>query len=187
MIVFGLTGAFIITDDGFWLRMSTLQDTEDGRSSGSNRILFWMVTFDMLDDHPLGLGIHGYNILAPVYMDEQTRGSVVNRSVHSLWFQGLSEVGWLGLSVFLLMLITLFRISHKAKIYVLKKKEYNIYFKFIALECSLLGFLVAGTFINRFRAEILYWMILFLLLAVKIYYLNPKKLHEETYDNIKKD
>jgi hypothetical protein len=36
-----------------------------------------------------------------------------------------------------------------------------------------LGYLIAATFINQFRAEILYWMILLVAVAGKVYYLQP--------------
>lgn len=183
MIIVGLSGAFYVADDTFWERMATLQNTEDQKASGSSRIVFWTTTFDMLDDNPLGLGIKGYNLLAPQYMDDETRGGVEFRSVHSLWFQGLSEIGWHGMAAFGLMMLALVLTSRKAKKFVLEQKDYKIYFRILALECALLGYLAAGSFINRFRAEILYWMILFLMVGIKIYYLNPRKSVEVEKSN----
>lgn len=176
MIVVGLSGAYYMTDDLFWERMSTLKEVEEGsRESGASRTVFWLTTFDMLEDHPLGLGVRGYNTLAPLYMDDETRGGELYRSVHSTWFQGLSEVGFIGFSFFLAMLFTAYRLTRRAKLQMIKEGRYEIYFKILAIECALLGFLVAATFIDRFRAEILYWMILFLALASKFYYLhNPE-------------
>lgn len=176
MIIVGLSGALYVTDAAFWERMGTLkeQSVENTEASGAKRVQFWLVTFDMLDDRPWGLGIGGYNKLAPLYMSNELRGGVEHRSVHSMWFQGLSEVGWPGFIVFMMILVSLYRMSAKAKKFVLSRKEYSNYFKILALECALMSFLVAGTFINRFRAEVLYWMILFLALAIKIYYLQRK-------------
>jgi len=171
MMVIGLSGGLYVTDDLFWERMRTLQ-SEDQNVSGASRMTFWFVTFDMLDDHPMGVGINGYQTLSPIYMDEQTRGGVEHRAVHSLWFQGLAELGWAGLVLFLLMLLSLYRLSAKAKRFVLDRQRTEAYFKLLALECALLGYLAAGTFIDRFRAEILYWMILFLAAAINVYYLQ---------------
>ena len=175
MICIGVSGALYVTDDLFWERMGTLKEIEDEEASGASRMVFWWTTFDMLEGRPWGLGIDGYNRLAPVYMDDETRGGVEFRAVHSLWFQGLSEVGWLGFGCFLMMLFTLFRLSAKAKKYVLSKQEFETYFKLLALEAALIGYLAAGSFINRFRAEILYWMVLFLAVAVKVYYLQYQR------------
>lgn len=177
LVLCGMAGALYITDDVFWERMGTLkeQDVEDTSQSGAGRVQFWLKTFDMLEDHPMGMGIYGYNVLAPIYMDSSMRGNVEFRSVHSMWFQGLSEVGWIGMGIFFGMLTSLYKISKKSKNYLLTVKNYNAFFKILALECALLAYLVSGTFINRFRAEILYWMILFLAVAIKLYYLQAKK------------
>ncbi len=173
LIVVGIGGALYVTDDLFWERMQTLQ-SEDQRVSGASRMTFWFVTFDMLDDHPMGVGVAGYQTLSPVYMDEQTRGGPGLRAVHSTWFQGLAELGWPGLILFLLLLLSLYRISRQTKRYLLEQENTEAYFKVLALECALIGYLVAGTFIDRFRAEILYWMILFLAAAVNVYYLQAQ-------------
>lgn len=175
MIVLGLSGALYVTDEAFWNRMSTLQQTEeDSRASGASRMVFWWRTFDMLEQRPWGLGVYGYNRLAPVFMSDEERGGVLYRSVHSSWFQGLSEVGYQGFAIFLIMLWGLLRLSRRAKKYVIEQMNYAAYFKILALECALIGYLVAATFINMFRAQILYWMILFLALAIKIYYFQPR-------------
>lgn len=173
MIVMGLSGALYVTDETFWLRMSTMQETEDSRASGASRMVFWWRTFDMLEEQPYGLGVNGYNRLAPIYMSDEERGGVLYRAVHSMWFQGLSEVGYQGFALFILIIWSLLRLSKKAKRYVIGLGDYSAYFKILALECALFGYLMAGTFINQFRAQILYWMFLFLALAIKIYYFQP--------------
>lgn len=174
-IVFGLAGALSLTDAAFWDRMSTLQQTDDpNAASGASRMVFWWRTLDMLEDRPYGLGGYGYNRLAPAFLSDEERGGVLYRSVHSMWFQGLGEVGYQGFAVFLLMLWSIFRLSHKSKQFVIRQKDYVAYFRILSLECALVGYLTAATFINMFRAQILYWMILFLALAIKIYYLQPR-------------
>jgi hypothetical protein len=174
MIMFGLSGALYVTDDLFWERMRTIQN-DDANTSGASRIQFWLTTLDMLEDHPWGMGVYGYNVLAPIYMDDETRGGVEFRSVHSMWFQGLSEVGWIGFGMFFFMLLSLALSSRRAKKFVVSREEFDVYYQLLALECALIAYLVAGTFINRFRAEILYWMILFIAVAVNVYYLQPKR------------
>lgn len=180
MIVFGLSGALYVTDDAFWERMGTLKkDEETGERGGASRTLFWWRTFDMLADRPYGLGVRGYNVVSPFYLSDEERGGVLNRSVHSSWFQGLSEIGYHGFAFFLLMLLSLFRQSWRARQYLVQQGDFHTYFKVLAIECALIGYLVSATFIDRFRAEILYWMILFLMLAIKFYYLQPMKEQAE--------
>ena len=175
MIILGLSGGLYVTDDLFWERMRTLQ-SEDQAERGATRTNFWWATFDMLEDYPMGVGVFGYQKLAPLYMDDYERGGVEHRAVHSLWFQGLSEVGWIGFSFFLMVLVSVYWLSQKAKRFVLSKENNAAYFKILALECALLGYLAAATFIDRFRAEVLYWMILFLAVAINVYYLQHQQV-----------
>lgn len=181
MIVLGLSGGLYVTDDTFWERMGTLKKSEDQEQiDGAGRMVFWARTFDMLAERPYGLGVWGYNQLAPIYLTDEERGGVLNRSVHSAWCQGLSEIGYQGFAIFLIMLFTLFRQSQTTKKYLVAQHDYQSYFKVLALECALIGYLVSATFIDRFRAEILYWMILFLMLAIKFYYLQPMREKAES-------
>ena len=177
--VAGMSGAFYLTDDLFWQRMGTLQNLES-KESGASRVVFWMKTFDMLEDYPMGMGIYGYNMLASQYMDDETRGGVEQRSVHSMWFQGLGEVGWLGFGLFVCALVSLYRLSAKAKSWVLKGEDNVAYFHLLALECALISYLVAATFINQFRSEILYWMILLLAVGINVYFLQPTREPKKT-------
>ena len=166
--VIGIVGFLSVADDSFWDRMRTMTNPENKAESGSGRIDYWLATFDLVEDHPMGVGVQGYNRLAELYLGEEYR----NKSVHSLWFQGLSEVGWLGISVFLGLIITAYRHSRKARKWLLHEGDINNYFKVRAIECGLLSYLVAGSFINQFRSQVLYWMILLLAVAIKFYYLR---------------
>jgi len=168
IVVLGISGALYVADESFWERMGTLTNPEDQASSGSGRINFWLATLDMMEDHPFGLGVQGFNQLSAIYLGDEYN----NKSVHSLWFQGLSEVGWIGFGFFAAMLLSLYQLSRKAREQVLASNNTDAYFQIRALECGLLGFLVAGSFINQFRAEILYWMILLVAVAANHYYLR---------------
>jgi len=87
-----------LADDLFWSRMQTME-TVSSHVEGGTRMLFWLKTFDMLADHPLGVGVMGYQILSPYYLPSEwlTGGQ---RAVHSTWFEVLSSFGYQGLLVF---------------------------------------------------------------------------------------
>ncbi|MCK7548612.1 O-antigen ligase family protein [Marinobacter koreensis] len=176
LIVFlGLSGGLYVTDDQFWSRMQTLEKLDNQEESGSSRVNYWLTTFDMMEEHPMGMGVFGYNVLSPQYLTEEQVGPKGNRAVHSSWFQGLSEIGWLGIGIFFIFLASLYKISRKAKQWVIENGNSESYFHLLALECAFISYLIPATFINRFRAEILYWMILFLLIGIKVYFLQPRK------------
>jgi hypothetical protein len=172
VVLVGISGGLYVTDDIFWQRMGTLESLEQ-KESGAGRIKFWLAALEMATEYPLGTGVQGFNSLAPYYLTDEERGGTYFRAVHSLWFQGLTEIGWFGMLFFFLMLFSVYRLSRLARKRLLEADERTTYFKLLALECALLGYLVAGSFINQFRAEILYWMILLVAVAGKVYYLQP--------------
>ena len=176
VIVFGISGALYVADDLFWERMGTLQDIQEdeGRTSGASRMEFWMATFDMIKDHPQGVGIFGFQTLSSNYIREEIIGGVDQRAVHSSWFQLLSEVGWLGPICFAFLLFSLLRQSSNTKSHLISNKEYEPYFKVVSIECAVLAYFVTATFIDRFRAEVFWWVIIFLMMATNIYYLKLK-------------
>ena len=49
------------------------------------------------------------------------------------------------------------------------------YFKIAALEAALITYLVCGSFINRFRGELLYWLVMFISASVWIYLRDTKQ------------
>jgi len=171
MVVFLLVGSLAVglylTDNVFWERMATLEtqsSKEDIDASGGRRINFWLATFDMLEDNPMGLGIYGYQILSPSYLDESLLdqfGKGEARAVHSLWFQSLSEVGWLGFVIFLTLLFSIYRYSNRAKKRAIELNLVEQYYLIVAIEASLLSFMVAGSFLDVFRSEIFYWLMMF--------------------------
>ena len=122
---------------------------------------FWMAIFDVLEDYPLGFGIQGFVELSPNYLPEHYfEYRKTGKVTHSTWFHVLSEIGWLGLFFLLPLFVSTFTISRKNKRYLISVKNYDAYFKILALEGTLLSFLVAVSFIVSVRSEILYSSIL---------------------------
>ncbi|EIW90352.1 O-antigen polymerase [Alishewanella agri BL06] len=173
IIATGLSGAFYLADDTFFARMETLKVQEDGSRGGDDRVDYWFKTFDMMRDYPMGLGIFGYQTVSPAYLDQsQLASNSGNRAVHSTWFQILSELGWFGWLLFAGLFWRLWRLTQQTKFYVLQRGQTNQYFLILALEGALFSFLVAATFIDRARAEVMYWLILYLAVASNIFYLR---------------
>ncbi|MDS1309927.1 O-antigen ligase family protein [Marinobacter xiaoshiensis] len=176
IILLGIGGALYVADDAFWERMGTLKEVEDGDASGSHRIDFWLATFDMMADNPLGVGINGFVQLSPSYLpDHYFDGRTSGKAVHSTWFQVLSEVGWVGFFILIAMLISTMKQSSRAKIYLLERQNFDAYFKLLSLEGAFYSYLVAASFIDRGRAVTLYWLILLILVAANIYFLRYRR------------
>ena len=193
--VAGLAGTVIIMDDSFIERMRSMTNTEvqEGRESGSTRTIFWKAAWEMSKDYPFGTGFRGFNYHAPFYVPEEIHtGRSRNRSVHSTWLETLSEVGYLGLFAFIMMIFSSYRGLIICKRAVRERNEVDEYFKIIAIEAALLAFIVGMTFINRMRAEILYWLILYAACAFNIYVLksqaeNSKSLQASENNRLSRD
>jgi hypothetical protein len=188
LIIAGLGGGMYVTDDLFWERMGTLQhiSDEEGDRGGAHRVEFWIASFDILNDYPLGVGVRGYNMVSSRYIDPSlTKGGTANKAVHSIWFQGLTEIGWQGFILFIGLLYSCYRLSRQTKQHLVNKGRTDEYFKMVAIETALFSYLVAATFIDRFRSELLYWLILFVASGANIYYFQDRTDSEQltTEDN----
>lgn len=172
VIVVGLLGALSMTDRFFWERMSTMKNIEDGNASGSHRVEFWLASFNVMRDHPGGVGVSGFEALSRAYLPESAFFDHDVKAVHSSWFQLMLEGGYPAPIFFALMLVGLYRLLGKTKKYLLESNLTNEYFHVLVLEASCLSYMVAATFINRIRAESLWWSILFLMVATNVYYLQ---------------
>jgi hypothetical protein len=181
LVFISLIGVAVVTDSAFWERMGSIQteniEESAEKESGSTRVFFWMAAVDMAKDHPFGAGASGFIYYSNLYIpDSVDTGKSRNRAVHSTWFEVLSEIGYPGAISFLGMIIysfiTIFRTTKKLK----KENKVEQYFKVVAIGCALLCFTISMTFLDRFRAEILYWCVLFTAIAYNIFCLKSEKL-----------
>ena len=160
-----------LTDVTFWERMTTIFGDAESTTGGRGRIFFWMRTFEMVKQHPFGLGTWGYQYLSPQYIPEEmlTNG---RRAVHSTYFQVLANFGYIGPLIFGGLILSSFRFMRKIRHYLQSKENQYLYYQGIAIESGFVGFLVASAFIDRLYGEILYWLILFIACFGNIYYLK---------------
>jgi O-antigen ligase len=97
--------------------------------------------------------------------------------VHSTWFEVLSEMGYSGIISFVGMImysfLTIFRTTKKLK----KDNQIEQYFKVVAIGCALFCFIISMTFLNRLRAEVLYWCVPYTAIAYNIYFLKSEKVN----------
>jgi O-antigen ligase len=162
-IIVGI-GLFIyLTDSAFWDRMKTLigiaEQIEEGEDIG--RIYFWIKTFDLVSEYPLGTGIAGYIYLSPTFLPEEVLTSG-RRAVHSTYFQALAEYGYIGIMLFGGIIYSNIKTMARAKKHLLSINELRIYFLGVAIEASFISYLIAIIFIDRLYSVVLYWLMLFI-------------------------
>lgn len=185
----GMASLVYITDQSAidrFFSISEQTEVQEDKQTGATRMVFWHAAWDMAKDYPLGLGRGGFEINAPLYIPANVNtGRSRHRAVHSSWFEALSEAGYAGLIVLVLMVISSFIMTKKCK-QMLKNQQYiEDYFKVIAIESMLISFMVAMTFLNRMRAEIFFWCILYAACAFNLYYLRKMHLKKQSESNDK--
>ncbi|WP_119395165.1 O-antigen ligase family protein [Salinibius halmophilus] len=169
LIVLGSSAGLALTDQEFWDRMSTLSEVDEG-GGGAHRTDFWFAAVRAIQDYPHGLGVGGFQIVSLQYIGEEYRKAHPNgAAVHSTWFQAIGEIGYHGFITFVLLLVLTFRSAYLTKKHLIEKKEYRKYFLILTLECALISYLIAATFINRLRAEVLFWLITYIICCSNIY------------------
>lgn len=142
----------------FWDRMSTITASEDERdTSQQGRLHFWHVATVMAAHHPLlGVGHSGYEPAYNRYDDsEGTYGT--NRAVHSAWFGVLAELGVPGLLLFITIVLSSFLACRRVRLQARRGQipaPLGAYA--IALESSLIAFIVGGSFVSFQYCEMLW-------------------------------
>lgn len=177
LIIVGLSGVFSLVDESFIDRMTGMTKVQEGEKiDGSQRTIYWLATFDMLKDYPLGVGAEGYKILSRNYLPEEVFApGQTQKSVHSIWFQALSEIGWHGFFIFIVLLIISFQLLNRVKQKCVDSNDLSTYYFTQALFCAFVGLLITSTFISQFRVQIVYWFILFIACLHSIVVVNDSE------------
>ena len=183
----GLASLIYVADKSTIERIYSIsQESEvvESRETGATRMVFWAAAWDMAKDHPLGLGRGGFEINAPLYIPRNINtGRSRNRAVHSSWFEALSEAGYLGLFTMLMIVLTSFLMTKKCKKLLNAPNHLEDYFKVICIESMLITFVITMTFLNRMRAEVFLWCILFVACAYNVYYLRKLHLNSDVIES----
>jgi O-antigen ligase len=187
LILFGLAGTAYVVDEVAIQRFLSIteQDTSGEEQSGATRVFFWGAAYEMSKDHPFGKGANSFEYFAPEYLpDYIDTGYSRNRAVHSTWFEALTDTGYPGLFFLIMMILSCFNATRRCKQVLSKDNEIDRYYKIVAIEAAFVAFVVAMSFMNRFRAEILYWCVLFTACAYNIYVLRrtvEEKIEEKSF------
>jgi len=172
VLIIGFSAFIYLTDESFWNRMSTISDEAKSDRGGGGRMFFWKKALDLAKEHPLGVGVWGYQYLSPQFIPEEllARGPKGGRrAVHSLFFQCLAERGYIGILLFISLLISNFRFIWKTKKSLKLRKDFYHYYQASAIEAGFIAFLAASVFLNNLYMEVLYWFMLYFALFGTIF------------------
>jgi O-antigen ligase len=161
--------------------MSTISQSTQGRDTGAQRLYLWGLALKMFASRPItGWGPYGYEHAAYLFQGEEQFGlrdepitrTAWGKSVHSVYFTVLAELGLLGSLVFLWLLYRAFRggsrLRRRLRVLQSETAEEDarlvlrqIQYLSLALTGALLAFLMAGFFLSA-----LYYPIFWILLAL---------------------
>jgi putative inorganic carbon (HCO3(-)) transporter len=144
--------------DAFWNRMHTINTYEENQDeSALGRLHFWRVAIEMAATNPfLGIGFNGYN---PSYDSYDFPGGEYGkgRSVHSSFFGVLAELGYPGAILYIFIVFG----AMFSCIQVRRQTAQNVDLSelnksAVALETSLIAFVVGGSFVALSYNEMLW-------------------------------
>jgi O-antigen ligase len=130
---------------------------EQQDDSREGRLHFWQVAIAMANDRPIvGVGHRGYE---PAYNDYDFSDGLYGRSraVHSAWFGVLGELGYPGLVLFAAIIISSLLTCRRVRLAARRGELSDTLGAYaIALESSLVAFLVGGSFVSFHYCEMLW-------------------------------
>jgi O-antigen ligase len=147
--------------------------------SAMGRLHAWEAAFGMAVDNPItGVGLNNFYFNYYFY---SSYWDGLNHAVHSTWFGVLGETGFVGLVVFLTMVIITFKASHNTlKIVTRSGSKYSAVVRAISEGnfAGVLAFCVSGTFLTQGFTWPLY--ILLALTAAVAQFVENKEATDDT-------
>ena len=155
--VIGLVTMVTFMPEKWKTRMHTIETYEEDGSAQS-RLVTWQTIWRMALDRPIvGAGFETelpeiYNRYAPVAI-------VQTPSPHSIYFQALGEHGFVGLAIFLLLLLVTWRSASR----IIRRCRGDPELQWAGLlvrmaQVSLLGFMVGGAFLGLLHFDVPYYL-----------------------------
>ncbi|AUW05105.1 O-antigen ligase family protein [Vibrio campbellii] len=116
-------------------------------ASAMGRLYAWEAAFKMALDNPLtGVGLENfyYN-----YFFYSSHWDGINHAVHSTWFGVLAETGFVGLIVFIALIVSLVKTSLRSISLLTKQSDITLSVGANAVLSGLIGTIVSGTFLTQ--------------------------------------
>jgi O-antigen ligase len=152
----------------FWNRMSTIMATANERDqSETGRLHFWKVAVDIANAHPVtGIGFNAYQAAYDTY-DTSGGAYSSSRSVHSIWFGVLAEMGYPGLFLYLLIIGQAFTACARIRKRAARGEIPDELGRYaVAFESAFVAFIVGGTFVP-FQYDEMLWHFFGLTIALE--------------------
>ena len=155
-------GLFVLSPPSYWKEMKTIETSTNDNDTGYYRLYYWGIAWREFLDHPLlGVGPYNFQFATGPYESEHEKGRghfMWGRVSHSLLFTLLPEYGLLGTLLYAGIAIAgwkdrvrirkRFRIIQRAGPSPQLQPLRTLYYLTLALDASLITYLVTGAFIS---------------------------------------
>lgn len=163
VIILLLCGAFLLAaPPSYWQEMNTIKTSNQEGDTGEQRLYLWGIAWKLFLDDPIwGVGPTNFQYAGDRYESEEKKASglhIWGKVSHSLYLTLLSEEGLVGAIVFLMIMQTAWkdrrtiRGYYRYHIHSLSGEEEvklkTLYYLSLAIDISLIGFLVTGAFLT---------------------------------------
>jgi probable O-glycosylation ligase (exosortase A-associated) len=142
-------------------RMDTIENYQQD-SSAQGRLNAWNMAFNLANDRPLVGG--GFELYTPSTFARYAPNQEDLHAAHSVYFQMLGEHGYVGLVLFLSLGVASWMTARRI---IRKSRDCSDYTREAdlarAIQVSLVGFAVAGAFVNIAYWDFLYYEIVILM------------------------
>jgi probable O-glycosylation ligase (exosortase A-associated) len=152
-------------------RMNTIDNyQEDGSAMG--RINAWHFAVNVANTHVLG---GGFNVFSPRQFLLYAPQPLDYHVAHSIYFQVLGDQGYIGLAMFLLLMLFSWRTGSRVIKFCLDKPELKWASDLAKMaQVSIIGYAVSGAFLSLAYFDLYYDIIIILVLLEKLLLLKPK-------------
>jgi probable O-glycosylation ligase (exosortase A-associated) len=172
--------AFSVMPPEYWDRMRSVEANDEGQrdASAQGRIHYWYVGLEMLKARPL-IGV-GFNAFQQAYDDyDFSRGAFGDhRNAHSTWFGTAGDLGYPGLALFILILVSSFYAALKVELLAKRTPVLKDLQPFaLGIQSGFVVMIIGGTFLHLQYSEML-WHLFALTMALQR--ISREALDEET-------
>ncbi len=158
-LVIALSCAYTLTDSHYWDRMMTLNSPNivSTDQSATIRIEIWKSAFEIIREHPLGVGIGNFE--PTIARVNPTLGS---RAAHNSFILCWAELGIQGLVLFLIIVIGAMVQSWQCKRWAMKTSDPKwVQYMSYGLILSLTVSITTQMFTERLYTEAFWWILAF--------------------------
>ncbi|RJG01893.1 putative O-glycosylation ligase, exosortase A system-associated [Noviherbaspirillum sedimenti] len=171
-LIFIVLLVYAVMPEQWFARMQTIDNFQED-ASAMGRFNAWYFAINVATNHFLG---GGFNVFSPRMFLAYAPNPLDYHVAHSIYFQVLGDHGFIGLTMYLLLMYFSWRTGTRI-IKFCKEKEELKWASDLAkmVQVSIIGFAVGGAFLSLAYFDLYYDIILILVLLEKVLILNSNR------------